>query len=74
MSSTNLAETRSRRDVDTRYTCEFEERVHDCWRAADRLPEADPRYVELVARKEPGLLRANERDEAGVSRTIDINP
>ena len=53
-----------RREAEKRHARDYEDRLHDRWRADDGLrEETDRRYAERLALKED-LARANERDDA----------
>ena len=63
--STSEMEMRRRRDAEKHHARDYEERLHERWKAVDRLrEETDRRYAERLARKEEELARANERADA----------
>ena len=68
-SSTSEMEKRRRSE---RHARDYEERLHQRWKAEDRLrEETDRRYAERIARKEEELARANERADAERRYGID---
>ena len=56
---------RRRREVEEPHAPDYKERVHERWKAEDRLrEETDRRYADRLARKQEKLARANERADA----------
>ena len=63
--STSEVEMGRRPEAEVRHARDYEERLHERWKAEDRLrEETDRRYAERIARKEEELARANERADA----------
>ena len=58
-------EMRRRREAEERHARDYDERLHERWKAEDSLrEETDRRYAERLARKEEELARADERADA----------